>query len=111
MALVSCPSLYTKFKEKSGSNESKLSSQFSIEQYCRYLFLVKVFEFDKRFSQFGDDFIFYDYNFPLNVPENFKQYFDLVIADPPFLSDECLTKTAETIKYLSKDKIILCTGT
>ncbi|XP_018321041.1 EEF1A lysine methyltransferase 1 isoform X2 [Agrilus planipennis] len=33
-----------------------------------------------------------------------------VIADPPFLSDECLTKTAVTLKYLAKENIILCTG-
>lgn len=36
--------------------------------------------------------------------------FDLVIADPPFLSEECLTKTTETIKFLSKKNIVLCTG-
>ncbi|XP_066400904.1 EEF1A lysine methyltransferase 1 isoform X3 [Molothrus aeneus] len=36
--------------------------------------------------------------------------FDVVIADPPYLSEECLQKTAETIKYLTKGKILLCTG-
>ncbi|XP_075216053.1 EEF1A lysine methyltransferase 1 isoform X2 [Lycorma delicatula] len=30
--------------------------------------------------------------------------------DPPFLSEECLQKTAVTVKFLAKDKIILCTG-
>lgn len=39
------------------------------------------------------------------------KHFDIVIADPPFLSEECLSKTCETIRILSKDKIILCTGT
>jgi len=34
----------------------------------------------------------------------------LVFADPPFLSDECLTKTAVTVKFMAKEKIILCTG-
>ena len=34
----------------------------------------------------------------------------MVFADPPFLSEECLTKTAVTLKYLAKRKIVLCTG-
>ena len=34
----------------------------------------------------------------------------MVFADPPFLSDECLTKTAVTVKFMAKEKIILCTG-
>lgn len=40
-----------------------------------------------------------------------SNFYDLVIADPPFLSDECLTKTALTIKFLAKKDIVLCTGT
>ena len=32
------------------------------------------------------------------------------MADPPYLTEECLSKTVQTIKYLAKDKIILCTG-
>ena len=71
---------------------------------------VKLFEFDKRFSMYGDNFIFYDYNAPLEVPPDCSKEFDIVIADPPFLSEECLTKVASTIKHLAKDKVILCTG-
>ena len=59
---------------------------------------------------FGEDFQFYDYKEPLNLPLEMKQSFDIVIADPPFLSEECLCKTAVTVKFLAKDKIILCTG-
>lgn len=72
--------------------------------------LVTVFEYDKRFSIFGTDFIFYDYKNPLNVPLERHEYYDLVLADPPFLSEECLNKTSQTIKLLSKGKIVLCTG-
>ena len=72
---------------------------------------AKVFEFDRRFAVFGEDFIFYDYKDPLDLPESVTEHsFDLVFADPPFLSEDCLTKTAETIKYLAKEKISLCTG-
>jgi len=69
-----------------------------------------LFEYDKRFATFGEDFVFYDYKSPLAVPKELGSGFDLVLADPPFLSDECLTKTAVTLKFLAKDKILLCTG-
>ena len=71
---------------------------------------MKLFEYDKRFAAFGDKFVFYDYKSPLGVPKELGSSFDVVLADPPFLSDECLTKTAVTIKFLTKHKIILCTG-
>lgn len=79
--------------------------------YNCFLITVKLFEYDSRFKVFGTDFIQYDYKFPLDVPRDMSSEFDLVIADPPFLSDECLTKTAVTIKFLTKEKIVLCTGT
>lgn len=69
-----------------------------------------LFEYDSRFNIFGGDFLQYDYKFPLDVPRDMSSQFDLVIADPPFLSDECLTKTAVTIKFLAKKNIVLCTG-
>lgn len=71
---------------------------------------MTLFEFDQRFSAFGSDFEFYDYNSPQNVPKNVVGTFDLVICDPPFLSEECLTKTAITIRLLTSKKIVLCTG-
>ncbi|XP_051170795.1 EEF1A lysine methyltransferase 1 [Leptopilina boulardi] len=92
IALISCPTLYKSIKKVSGNRE------------------VTIFEFDERFSAFGSDFVNYDYNNPLNFPSELKENYDLVIADPPFLSDECLTKTASTIKSLAKEKIIICTG-
>ena len=73
-------------------------------------FDVKVFEFDRRFSSYGSDFVFYDYKSPLSVPREERDSYDVVFADPPFLSDECLTKTAMTMKYIGKQKMILCTG-
>ncbi|XP_012943458.1 EEF1A lysine methyltransferase 1 [Aplysia californica] len=72
--------------------------------------LVKCLEFDPRFQVFGEDFVMYDYKEPLKLDQTLKGAFDLVIADPPFLSEECLTKTAVTVKFLTAGKIILCTG-
>lgn len=42
----------------------------------------------------------------------FASQFDLIIIDPPFLSEECLSKTATIAKKLSKPsaKLILCSG-
>ena len=71
---------------------------------------AKCLEFDTRFKCYGDDFLFYDYNQPLELPLDWKQSFDVIVVDPPFLAEECLTKTAQTVKFLAKDKIILCTG-
>ena len=70
-----------------------------------------LFEYDKRFSIYGDNFTYYDYNSPLDIQSSIKECsFDIVFADPPFLSEECLSKVTKTIKYLAKGKIILCTG-
>uniref|UniRef100_A0A8C5LZY5 EEF1A lysine methyltransferase 1 n=1 Tax=Leptobrachium leishanense TaxID=445787 RepID=A0A8C5LZY5_9ANUR len=94
IACVSTPSLYQKLKELSAEGVT-----------------VYLLEYDRRFSVYGEDFIFYDYNDPLNLPERLEPHsFDLVIADPPYLSDECLRKTAETVTYLTKGKVLLCTG-
>ena len=48
-----------------------------------------------------------------NTAATLREHFDLVMADPPHLSDDCLTKTSVSIKYLSKPdaNIVLCTGT
>lgn len=78
---------------------------------CFFLITVTLLEYDRRFEVHGPDYIFYDYNNPKEVPPDVHHSYDLVVADPPFLSEECITKTSETIKLLSKDKIILCTGT
>lgn len=71
---------------------------------------VTLFEYDQRFKAFGPNYVPYDYKFPLDVPRDLSNSYDLVVADPPFLSDECLTKTAITIKFLTKRDIVLCTG-
>ncbi|XP_023408880.1 EEF1A lysine methyltransferase 1 isoform X2 [Loxodonta africana] len=93
IACVSTPSVYQKLRE-----------------LHREDFSVCIFEYDKRFAIYGEEFIFYDYNNPLDLPEKIAAHsFDVVIADPPYLSEECLRKTSETIKYLTQGKILLCT--
>ncbi|KAL7881698.1 hypothetical protein AOLI_G00085460 [Acnodon oligacanthus] len=100
IACVSTPSVYQKLKQ--------LESQREDESRCVSSVL---FEFDRRFAAYGHEFVFYDYNNPLCLPEHIlPQSFDVVIADPPYLSEECLSKVALTVKYLTKGKILLCTG-
>ena len=73
---------------------------------------LKVLEYDNRFAVYGSDFQFYDYKSPLDIDRGLRETFDLVFADPPFLSEECLTKTMVTVKFISKEpgNVVLCTG-
>lgn len=97
IACLSSPSVYQKLKQGAVLGSDRLSAV--------------VLEYDRRFAAYGDDFIFYDYNEPLSLPSSVApQSFDFVLADPPYLSEECLSKVAKTIKYLSKGKVLLCTG-
>ncbi len=93
IALLSCPSLYDHIRKVNADN------------------IVRLFEFDKRFSCYGQDFVFYDYKDVTIYPE-YQQYFDIVLMDPPFLSEECIEKLADIVKRISKptSKIILCSG-
>ena len=93
IACISAPTAYRKIKELK-------------PETCDVICL----EFDERFKVFGKDFVFYDYKEPLKLAPELREQFDVVIADPPFLSEECLTKMALSMKYLSKKNLILCTG-
>ncbi|KAM6955052.1 EEF1A lysine methyltransferase 1 [Lycodopsis pacificus] len=96
VACVSSPSVYQKLKQGAVVGSDRVSAV--------------VLEFDRRFSAYGDDFVFYDYNEPLRLDGVAPKSFDVVLADPPYLSEECLSKVAQTAKHLSKGKVLLCTG-
>lgn len=75
---------------------------------------IKLFEFDTRFSVYQNDFVHYDYNEAHNehyLKDHYSTY-DLLIADPPFLSDECIEKMSVIVKKLLKPggKILLFSG-
>lgn len=94
IACISCPTVASRLQKM----KSKSSLSF-------------IFEYDERFKGlFGDYFIFYDYNQPLNLKEELKHSFDLVMVDPPYLSLECLEKVSQTVHFLAKEKVVLCTG-
>ena len=87
MACVSCPTLFKALhfylKETQSHAELKQLDPASSSQID-----IKLFEYDERFNIYGSDYVFYDYKQPLEMSEHFTKYFDLIIADPPFLSDE-----------------------
>lgn len=97
VALVSCPSLYKSIKSIHSNG------------------IVRLFEFDKRFAAFNDDFVQYDYNDvhkDSDYMNKYREYFDIIITDPPFLSEECIQSTAMLVNRIKKDdaKIVLCSG-
>lgn len=98
VALISCPTLYI-YLHQMKSNDKDLANVS-----------LTLFEYDSRFKVY-DDFVFYDYRDPLSACKSLeKASFDMVVADPPFLSEECLEKVKCTILFLTKKNIILNTG-
>lgn len=93
VALISCPTLFVPVKRQIATRAT-----------------VSLLEYDRRFEVHAPDFIFYDYNLPEKLPPEVLHSYDLVVADPPFLSEECITKTSQTIRLLAKDKVVVCTG-
>ncbi|KAJ4705481.1 Protein-lysine N-methyltransferase [Melia azedarach] len=95
VACIACPTLYAYLK-KIGPDVS-----------------AKILEYDMRFEQYGSDFLFYDYNKPEDLPLELKHGFNVVVADPPYLSKECLEKVTQTVSFLAKpgdSKLLLLTG-
>lgn len=95
VACIACPTLYAYLK--------KIRPEVS----------AKILEYDMRFEQYGSDFAFYDYNQPEDLPLELKHAFNVVVADPPYLSKECLEKVTETVSFLARrgdSKLLLLTG-
>jgi len=85
VACIACPTLFVELKKR----YPEISAQ--------------LYEYDRRFGKYGSKFTFYDYNSPLDVPIEHQNDFQLVVADPPYLSKECLEKTVETMKLIAAE--------
>lgn len=85
IACIACPSL---FRALRASPEFREGAD------------AHLFEFDDRFAKLGGGFSHYDYRKPKEVEEGLLGTFDAVVADPPYLSAECLKKTAVTMRLL-----------
>ncbi|KAK6953382.1 hypothetical protein Daesc_005685 [Daldinia eschscholtzii] len=72
---------------------------------------VYLLEHDQRFSVFPE-FVFYDFQQPIKLPAELKGSVDRIICDPPFLSEDCQTKAALTVRWMSRStpRLVVCTG-
>ncbi|KAF9870406.1 hypothetical protein CkaCkLH20_12073 [Colletotrichum karsti] len=76
---------------------------------------VVLLEHDMRFNVFPE-FVFYDFQQPFKLPAELKGAFDRIVCDPPFLSEDCQTKAAMTVRWMMKPdsaasgRVIVCTG-
>ncbi|EPE03403.1 n-6 adenine-specific dna methyltransferase 2 [Ophiostoma piceae UAMH 11346] len=69
-------------------------------------------EYDHRFAVFPE-FVHYDFNAPTKLPASLRGTADRIMVDPPFLSEDCQTKTALTARWLARSvtkPVILSTG-
>lgn len=119
IVIVSAPSVYSSVLEiidklkTSASESTKADVLAGIKKMLDNIYLL---EFDTRFKFLAKHFIHYDYSHPLRLDKELKGKFDVAVVDPPFLSDECHTKTAITTRFLLKSvepsigKMIVCTG-
>ena len=105
IAVVSAPSVFLQLKNLSTELEPSKRPQMTL------------LEFDDRFGVFKE-FVKYDFEQPTKLPIELKGNFDIIICDPPFLSEDCQTKAALTARWLSKNsndlaspvKMVVCTG-
>lgn len=91
-AMLSTPSIYFSIPVESRNN-------------C-YLF-----DYDKGLSK-DERFVFYDFNDPETIPEDLLGSFDLLVVDPPFITEEVWRKYAKSAHLLLKPetgKVILTT--
>jgi EEF1A lysine methyltransferase 1 len=109
IAVVSAPSVYVQLRNMLAEKDAAARPRLCL------------LEFDTRFEVVGPDFVHYDYQHPLRLPAELKGQFDRIICDPPFLSEDCQTKTALTVRYLSRNwssdsgdghqiRMLSCTG-
>lgn len=91
IVIASAPSVYAAIKK---FPESEIPT--------KHIYLL---EYDKRFELLAgkEHFYFYDYNKPDEVPEKLKKKCHRILIDPPFLEEECQTKSSQAAKNLLSD--------
>ncbi|KAH0893619.1 hypothetical protein HID58_056048 [Brassica napus] len=68
---------------------------------------VQLLEYDMRFERYGN------YNEPEDLPLELKHCFNIIVADPPYLSKECLERVTQTVSFLASpvgSLLLLLTG-
>ena len=88
VVIASAPSVYAAIK------------QFPPEEIpTEHIYLL---EFDPRFKVLAgsEHFSVYDYNKPNDIPEHLRNKCHRLLIDPPFLEEECQTKSSQAAKNL-----------
>lgn len=99
IACVSCPTLYKAIVDvslKDPPSEAEVTASSSPSSAPpSSLSRAIVLEYDRRFSKWGRDFVYYDYKDPSipDLPIDWRNSFDVVVCDPPFLNEECAAAT------------------
>ncbi|KAI1808672.1 putative N6-adenine methyltransferase-domain-containing protein [Daldinia bambusicola] len=103
VAVVSAPSVFVALKNLLNAADTSTPKP-------KKVFLL---EHDQRFSVFPE-FVLYDFQQPLKLPAELKGAVDRIICDPPFLSEDCQTKAALTVRWMSRPcprpRLVVCTG-
>ncbi|GMM42157.1 protein-lysine N-methyltransferase [Hanseniaspora uvarum] len=91
IAVVSAPSVYAAIKK------IELEEVLPTEH-------IYLFEYDKRFEVMAgkEHFVFYDFADPENFRDDIKGTIDRLLIDPPFLNENCQTKSSITAHALLK---------
>ena len=111
--MISAPSVFVAL-------QNILSVQQEDSQDAAQRPTIALLEHDSRFHVFPN-FTFYDFEQPLKLDPALKGSFDRLLVDPPFLSTDCQTKVAMTIRWLAKPmhkgqsaeirpRMVVCTG-
>jgi hypothetical protein len=104
VACISCPSLFKALKRleaRVGGDEGGAAAPPAATPAGPPPSRHALLEYDTRFASLGP-FAFYDYREPEAIPPAWAGSFDAVVADPPYLSAECLERTAVTVKALAR---------
>ena len=105
IAVVCAPSAFVQLKNMTAAMEQSPK--------------ITLLEYDDRFDVF-EEYVHYDFKEPFRLPISMKAQYDCILCDPPFLSPDCQTKSAMTVRWLlrthssaqdnSTPRVLICTG-
>ena len=82
---LSTPSIYFSLKDKAAKENSK------------------VYDLDPAFEKRApNNFILYDFNHPEQIPESEHKFYDFVVIDPPFITEEVWEKYRVAVEIILK---------
>jgi predicted methyltransferase len=61
-----------------------------------------LYQFDEKFGVKNPNFFKYDFNKPEDIPEKYNNYFDYVLIDPPFITEDVWAKYAKAVVKIAK---------